>query len=667
MVRGAVAILVAVALYWPLARYLLGAVGVPPAERDRLAAQFVEPQSCRPEPGERLAFLAGVAVLPALIGAAAFAAHWLRGRRRLRLPAALVWGSELLLGAGLVALSRYALRPGESCLWSRNLLALYPRTGVILAGVTLAALWAPRAAWPRAAHALDLLAGAAIIGVALLTVFDETDFHAIGSHFNALFFPVVQVHQGKGLLVQADNQYGLFPEFLRPAFALLGLSVLKFTAVMSALMALAYAALWLFLRRAARHRLVALLGLLALAFNGRLLYLLITAWVLQGHPDPYFQVFPVRFLFPALAVGLAGWYARRPTRRLYTGALLLLGAGVLWNVDVGLPTYLAWLGLLAYGEFADHDRRTALRRAARHVGRGAAVLAGVVAAYALAAYAAYGGFPRFGTFFHYQKAFYLAGYYMLPMPWPGAWVLVVLVYLAGLAYPALALAEGWAGERARLVGFIALLGIGLFPYYQGRSHFMVLITGWWPAFLLLALYLDDLLPLLRRRPVRPLAWLAAALLVWVLAGSAASPVLHRQEAVGWLAGRFGKPRARDPWALGPDLALLRQAVPPAKEFLAVTVRQHLLHLHLGIPSASRQSLLQLVLVEDVRKLCRVLQDRPAVKVFIDRPLWEGQVSSRATQLFVALLRERYRVIGATPTGYLFASRSAPGPDAQAAR
>jgi hypothetical protein len=80
MVKGTCAILLAVGLFWPLASDLLSRGTVSPAEREQLAQQFVEPENCFPEPGERRAFEVGAVLLPLSIFAFCFAARYLESR-----------------------------------------------------------------------------------------------------------------------------------------------------------------------------------------------------------------------------------------------------------------------------------------------------------------------------------------------------------------------------------------------------------------------------------------------------------------------------------------------------------------------------------------------------------------------------------------------------------
>ena len=193
--------------------------------------------------------------------------------------------------------------------------------------------------WVRPVLHLLALGLAAVPFLASLQ--NDKSLYTGAPHFSAVFYPVVSVCQGKALLIGCASQYGLYPHLLQPVFAFTGLSVLGFTAVMGLLLAASYLALWLFLARACDNRSAAFLGFASLLLNGWF------SFFRAADFNPYFQYLPIRFVFPALLVPLGWRYLGRPTRGAYWGLLAFLSAGVLWNLDSGLPALLSLDGRLA--------------------------------------------------------------------------------------------------------------------------------------------------------------------------------------------------------------------------------------------------------------------------------------------------------------------------------
>ena len=96
-------------------------------------------------------------------------------------------------------------------------------------------------------------------------------------------------------------------------------------------------------------------------------------------------------------------------------------------------------------------------------------------------------------FFFYQKLFAGSGYYMLPMPLAGLWVVIASVYITGLAIALYNLLKRKHFIFSRSVFACSILGLGLFLYYQGRSFEGNLLPVSYPAIILVFLFADKIL------------------------------------------------------------------------------------------------------------------------------------------------------------------------------
>jgi hypothetical protein len=298
MFKAACCIAASVLLFLPVAFWLYSAAPVNPAEQAAVADRFVMPEYCRPEPGERLVYLVGIVFLPVALFGLAFAWRcW--GSRLPPLPTLLALGLEIAFAVGFTVISWLALLGNDYYHLRLNQFFLYPLLAVpLLPAALLAMRWdlgGKRLVRPLL-HLLALgLAGVVFLG----SVFNDRGLCSGDFHFNAVFFPVVQVYEGKALLINCASQYGLYPQLLRPLFALTGLTVLGFSLVMALLNAGSYAALWAFLTRACENKSAAFIGFAALLFNTWFFF------VRQTNLRPYFQYFPIRLVFPAFLVLLA--------------------------------------------------------------------------------------------------------------------------------------------------------------------------------------------------------------------------------------------------------------------------------------------------------------------------------------------------------------------------
>jgi len=616
MLRGAVYVALAGGLFLPVVYTvyaLYRSTGVQGAGRQ----QLLDPQSCKPEPDERAAYLVGLVFLPATL----FTLAWV-GRRcrwleldRWRFGRGARWVGEGAFAVALVALAWVCVGGDDRYHLRFHLYHLHPLLSVPLGAAAVATLF-----WPdRLAGSVRtfgwVLAAATVGFIGYASVFDESHLSAVGEatvwgyHFNAVFGADVAVAHGRVLLADSVHQYGCAPHLLRPLFGATGLNVFTFTLVMGTLAAVSYLALWSGLVKVVRNPWLAVFGFLAvIMFN----------WLVPnlgyGMVDHYFQYRPLRLLFPLIAVALAVHTHQHPSRWVAAGSLLLLCVGVLWNLDAGVPAVVAWVAGRGYTGLARRPFWQAVRGIARDLLAAGVCAAGVFGLYAGGIHLAYGVWPDFRQLLVFQKVFYLTGYYMLPMQAPNTWVLLVLVYLAGFCYAVRSAMGGVASPRSHAAFVLSTLGMALFSYYQGRSTDTALCSVSWPAAALSAVLLDELASGPRQRLLRPLHLVAVGLLLWTLSGAAGGVLFHLPVAAHTVQANR---RVPDPY-IGPAVELIRGHVSPGEDLLALSFRDGVLHHLTDTRPLSPCPYSQLARKEEIDTIRQRLDARPGAKVFSDR-------------------------------------------------
>ena len=549
MLKGAAIVLIALAAFAPVGFWLQQHFDNARPDLIETSQLFAVPQECRPEPGERLIYLCGMMLVPAFIFVLARAStrfplpirprsDWIEGVGLCLLAGGLVW-------FGTFATSGDKDDAGNGHYHARfNFMREHPTALVFVPLCVVLGLRMPprhknhipsgqpldspdaeyrKSPWTLAARWLwPLLITMSFVPWAG-SVFSDQWYYAGKWHFNAVFDSVVRVYLGKTLLVDSTSQYGQYAWFLAPLFRCFGLSVVKFTAVMGLLTAGSFLMIGLFLWRQVSRSLLAVAGLVATLFNGWMLFLTVEGPHRGFYLDLYFQYVPLRLLVPASVLGLAGCWLHSPRQALSRLIWGVVACGLLWNLDSGAPAFMAWVMMILYIESEPERPNGRILRCVRQCAEGCVAVAGIFAIHALCSHWSAGAWPNYTLLFRSQFIFYAHGFAMLPMPWPGTWMLVVAVYLAGLTFAGLAHASGTSNPRARAVFLVSVLGLMLFSYYQGRSHRAVLILAWWPVFPLLTLLLDALLDQIgvfnwRKLPMGLVACLPAAVLV----GSVAS-------------------------------------------------------------------------------------------------------------------------------------------------
>jgi len=476
-------------------------------DTSRIKETFAVPMDLfAPEPLERTLFMAGIIVMP--VSLFVFYVLFRRLPANLSLSSMMTGRINSLLYGGIISATLFLTFIGmkdDKYFFLQNSVGSDPATLFLVGMFSLlcysALLYSGKISglsiFEKLLHyALQLLSALIIFSAFLICMYGKNavvENSIITLHFNAVFHAMVQVFLGKELLVDLTHQYGLYPHFLEPVFRVVGLTVLNFTVLMGVLTALSAFVLHRFMRGITTNRILRALG-----YSSTLYFCYYFGKVVTYDPihyakvaggDPYFQYHPIRFVFPVLSMYLAYEYFAHHDRRSYYLSFIAASIAVLWNFDTGFVVFASWLLAVLFEEFFSLNGRAM----ASHVLRGGVIFSAVFGAFTLYMYMRYGHVPDYRMFFDYQRLFYVSGYMMLPMPLVHPWNLVLLTYAAGLLYSIVSCVEKRDTLRAKMIFFLSVLGTGLFVYYQGRSHDLLLNAVCFPAIIILTIFADNAL------------------------------------------------------------------------------------------------------------------------------------------------------------------------------
>jgi hypothetical protein len=459
----------------------------------------------KPEPLERILFLTGVLTWPVLLFLTYKAARRVLLERDI--PEAAVDNADVVLKTGLAAsllallwldlwkTNYYMLGKSVALGLPASLIALF---SCVALAITIADAERGRVkglVTRKLSAFASFMAPATILGIVLFSVYDLNIISHTGTyveHLNAVLHAVAQVYNGKELLVDLPHQYGMYPHFLEPLFKVTGLTMISFTTVMGLLTGVALYLLYRFMNEISDNRIVARFGFCAVVYYGYLFS------KINYNFDQYFQYHPIRFLFPAASIYLCYLYFKTRSTILYRSMFLLGSMAIYWNLDTGIVIFFSWILVLLYQEYSGHN----FKNMVVHLVKGIIVFSVFSALFNFYLYLRYGSIPDYASFLDYQKIFYTYGYAMLPMKLFGPWNLVIAMYLAGIVY-AIARSEELPGDcslKGVMVFYCAILGTGLFAYYQGRSHDLNLAMVCYPAVIIAAIFCDTLLTSFRLKP-----------------------------------------------------------------------------------------------------------------------------------------------------------------------
>jgi hypothetical protein len=291
-------------------------------------------------------------------------------------------------------------------------------------------------------------------------------------HLNPLIFPQAQILQGKTLLVDCSSLYGLFPHFLAPVFSIVSLDVYSFSLTMSILFMTVVLSIGFFLKKNTLNDFVFLIGFLAALYFGYM-ETRIFSKLIHIRPDPFFQYAPIRMLFPYALLALSAVYpATRYKTTIYTLTSALMSLSVLWNFDSGIIAFFAWILFLTYGElFHAPTIPKAILPILKHVCFSLLFLFLAFSGYSVFAFCRTGIFPDWIAYFQFYAIFSSYGFFQIPMPaCIHLWMVVVTIYFFALLLSIHGLLKKEDETLNSALFMLAIVGTGLFLYYQGRSH-----------------------------------------------------------------------------------------------------------------------------------------------------------------------------------------------------
>ncbi len=314
--------------------------------------------------------------------------------------------------------------------------------------------------------------------------------------FNAVYYSMTQVYAGVPMLADGfTNTYGLYPHFLNPIFQVTGLSILKFSVVMSLLLGLSFVLNFYALKKMVSNQVILFAGFATMLFFSYLDRKLLNDF------DCYFALFPIRYLAPSVLVFLASVYLFKPSSLKYWITLFVMASFILWNPELGMVCYISMVLFFVYHDFFDAEGNIAIRKISTHILAGVLVLPVVFYTYKLLIYAFYGSAPDLGLLWGTITVFSKVGFGLLPMALVHPWNLIALILIAGFTYSIMQWNKKAITPRAAMVFLLSLIGVGYLFYYQGRSHSVNLSVSSGFCILLLTIMGDELWTIIKNRNV----------------------------------------------------------------------------------------------------------------------------------------------------------------------
>jgi hypothetical protein len=469
------------------------------------------------------------------------------------------------------------------------------------------------------------------------------------SHYEAVTSSVVRIATGGTCLADVVPQYGCYGEFLAPILKILGRDVTTVTTLFSMLLLTAIASALRFSTILIKDRLLAL---------GCGLCLVIAAALNSVYDvvDPVLQYFPLRFLFPAISLLMAAWFQNAPSMRRAIVLGLFGGAAIAWNLESGLAVLISLAAFATVGNFTE---RPWLRRAgwSQALVNAVAYVTGVVvfvSVFVTYLFVKSDSPVDLTNYFIYQKVFALTGFGMIPMPAPPApWTAHALLIFAVLVLCTLSTCTNDRRDKGiELAAFVAVLSIGLFVYYVGRSHPLVLRLVVWPSGLLFFFLLDRTVASSNSRMTRICSTLGTVIALALPAAflvSAMPGVAHIVEVA-----RNAPPQ--DNAAVLDDIAYIKARTEPGERIAIVALDQGVLWGHTKTRAALEgPGVAEMIRRVDLDHQIEGLVKRGPQKLFVGTNLaLAARNSVLGTNILVDMeeLKKAYALVETAPGGRL---------------
>lgn len=474
-------------------------------------------------------------------------------------------------------------------------------------------------------------------------------------HFDAVFYSVSQAAAGKTLLADLPAQYGLYAELIKPIYNILNLnlSLLSFSCLMAILQIAGLLASISCIFLILHSRLLATICSITLVFitGGFFLY------ISTDYLDPYYQYWPIRFFFPALSVFLFYQSLKHPSIPKNTGLYILASVATLWNFDTGIPV----LGALVSFTILKTIFSPQWDKKKFYIN---SLITGMTFYFTLIGmFLVYLAFKAnnqidFDAIIKYQKIFYGSGFFMLPMPLTAhAWMVVIGIYMTGITSALFYWLKGRHYILQSILFYTSVLGIGLFSYYQGRSHDLVLTAVLWPAVVIIFILVDRLLGFVKAGLAPQQLALAAipVLLVGFLSTGTILirlPYLVSNAMVIWrsisdqnyitshLLTGYSKTAI-----LQDGINFIKKYVKPGESAVIISDYYSVYYAETGLATVGGPGLIEMLLKSDLDNLIKRLRNKPVPHLFLKQRQLPGGIYSIIRSQYGSFLNQ-YRLVDA---------------------
>lgn len=314
-------------------------------------------------------------------------------------------------------------------------------------------------------------------------------------NFTPLLGAVSQAVHSRTALINFQSQYGiLFPHLAEPFMRMAGLTVNNLNIYFLVLTAISW--LFIYLAVAEMTGYGSVIGFFIILTVAGFSHPLFEEYNFNNpYLVPYFQYNPIRVLWGAVMLWFVARFLKKRTRVHYVLGFALSMMAFLYNLDTGVVIFLSFVALLCFERVNDIKSNFRLRL----WGAKAPIFAGLISLllmvilYSLFGFFRSGRIPDWSSLFTFQSIFYQSGFFMIGMKPIDLWHIPILIYLVTITSCLIKMIRGTGEFRDKYYFYLAVYGVGIFTFFQGRSNILNLFPPLYPAVLLALYYCYDFL------------------------------------------------------------------------------------------------------------------------------------------------------------------------------
>jgi hypothetical protein len=316
----------------------------------------------------------------------------------------------------------------------------------------------------------------ALLASYLVLLLEASPYTENTVNFGVVVMPVVNVFFGALPPLDVHSQYGLYAYFMVPVLKLIGLNVFNISAIFSILFFICFIGIFYFVYSLTGSAFIALATMIAAFF-------LNTSFGNIWPGELYFQYRPIRMLSPCLALLFFLFYVANPTTLRRIIVLLFLSVLVLWNLDSGVPTLVAFVIASAFNRFfsIEVSANSKTRASIYLVLEGILVPITVLIFFIFILFILKNEWVTAAEFLEAQRRWRGGTVYF--SSWSQAILLPTFIYFVGVAVAISRGVSGYWGRQEFGLLLVAILGIGIATYGTLNPQAAALTTYLMPVVL----------------------------------------------------------------------------------------------------------------------------------------------------------------------------------------